>query len=49
VPGLLEDRNRLALLALIAFCVVLFFTSLGSRALWDIDEGMHAAMAKEMV
>ena len=35
--------------ALILFCLVLFFFRLGGHFLWDIDEGMHAATAKNMV
>jgi 4-amino-4-deoxy-L-arabinose transferase-like glycosyltransferase len=37
------------LLVLIALCLFLFFFKLGSRALWDHDEGMHAVMARNMV
>jgi 4-amino-4-deoxy-L-arabinose transferase-like glycosyltransferase len=33
----------------VLLCLLLFFTGVGGRALWDIDEGMHAAMSKEMV
>jgi len=32
-----------------AICLILFFFNLGDRALWDIDEGMHAATSKDMV
>ena len=35
--------------ALIAICGLLFFTFLGVRDLWDIDEGMHAAIAQTML
>jgi 4-amino-4-deoxy-L-arabinose transferase-like glycosyltransferase len=35
--------------ALVLLCGVLFFTLLGSRPLWDIDEGMHAATSKQMI
>lgn len=34
---------------LLAVCAVLFFSLLGDRPLWDIDEGMHAHTSKEMV
>lgn len=34
---------------LMAVCLILFFFNLGDRALWDIDEGMHAATSKDMV
>jgi 4-amino-4-deoxy-L-arabinose transferase-like glycosyltransferase len=30
-------------------CITLFLVGLGSRPLWNIDEGMHAATAKEML
>jgi 4-amino-4-deoxy-L-arabinose transferase-like glycosyltransferase len=36
-------------LALAAVCLVNFFFALSCPALFDIDEGMHAAMAKTMV
>jgi len=46
-----EARTRLAPLAgvLVAVCALLSFAGLGARALWDQDEGMHAATAKVMV
>ena len=34
---------------LLALCLLLFFSLLGDRPLWDIDEGMHAATSKEMI
>jgi len=45
-PGAESKRDVLLLSAL---CVVLFFTGIGGNPLWDIDEGMHAAMSHEMV
>jgi 4-amino-4-deoxy-L-arabinose transferase-like glycosyltransferase len=42
-----DDRALGACLLLL--CVALFFFGLGSPALWDMDEGMHAASAREMV
>jgi 4-amino-4-deoxy-L-arabinose transferase-like glycosyltransferase len=45
-PNRAERRRILVLLAL---CVFLFFFKLGSRALWDHDEGIHAAIARNMV
>lgn len=42
-----STRRRAAALALL--CAVLFFVELGSRALWDVDEGMHAAMSKHVL
>ncbi len=37
------------LAALIAISGLIFFAFLGARDLWDIDEGMHAAIAQTMV
>ena len=34
---------------MVAVCLILFFFNLGNRALWDIDEGKHAATSKDMV
>jgi len=42
-----SDR-RLQIL-LVGLCVALFFFYLGSRALWDVDEGMHSVSAKHVV
>lgn len=41
--------ERRQILVLLAVCLFLFFFKLGSRALWDHDEGIHAAMARTMV
>lgn len=35
--------------ALLGLCLIVFFLSLGGRDIWDIDEGMHAAMAQTML
>ena len=35
--------------ALTALCGTLFFSFLGLRDIWDIDEGMHAAIAQTML
>ena len=43
------QKESVLISTLIAVCLVLFFFSLGDRALWDIDEGMHAATFKDMV
>ena len=43
-----KDEVRLVVI-LVALCLVVFFFRLGASPLWDIDEGMHAATAKEMV
>ena len=37
------------ILILLLLSLTLFFFRLGTRPLWDIDEGMHAATSKEMV
>lgn len=37
------------ILILLLLSLTLFFFHLGTRPLWDIDEGMHAATSKEMV
>ena len=37
------------LLLLAGLCAFMFFWRLGDRALWDVDEGKHAVVAKEMV
>jgi len=45
-----ENRSEvLRLVLLVALCLFLFFFGLGTRALWDVDEGMHAATSKDMV
>ena len=36
-------------LGIIAICLLLFFSHIGSRPLWDHDEGRHAATSKDMV
>jgi 4-amino-4-deoxy-L-arabinose transferase-like glycosyltransferase len=43
------QKESVLIFTLIAICLILFFFSLGDRALWDIDEGMHAATSKDMV
>ncbi len=47
MPFDLNDRR--ALTALIAISVLLFVVDLGGRDLWDIDEGIHAAIAQTML
>ncbi|MBW2056592.1 MAG: glycosyltransferase family 39 protein [Deltaproteobacteria bacterium] len=43
-------RTEIPHLVILTFlCLTLFFFNLGSRPLWDIDEGMHAATSKDMV
>ncbi|MGB5551697.1 MAG: glycosyltransferase family 39 protein, partial [Thermoanaerobaculia bacterium] len=49
---LLEDSNRgetLRVLTLIGLCLFLFCFGLHSRVLWDVDEGMHAVMTKNIL
>lgn len=36
-------------LILVILCLGLFFSHIGSRPLWDIDEGLHASTSKDMV
>ena len=43
----IKDSHHIALLS--GICALLFFVDLGGRDIWDIDEGMHAAMAQTMV
>lgn len=42
-------NDRRAMIALVAISVLLFLVDLGGRDLWDIDEGMHAAIAQTML
>ncbi|MGB6366058.1 MAG: glycosyltransferase family 39 protein, partial [Thermoanaerobaculia bacterium] len=50
MTNLQPDRaERRRILVLLALCGFLFLFQLGSRALWDHDEGIHAAMARNMV
>ena len=45
-----RSRSQLGhLIILLVLGVTLFFFRLGSRPLWDTDEGMHAATSKDMV
>jgi len=45
----ISQKESVLISTLIAICLILFFFNLGDRALWDIDEGMHAATSKDMV
>jgi 4-amino-4-deoxy-L-arabinose transferase-like glycosyltransferase len=45
----LHKNEAFLILILLALCLTLFFIHLGTRPLWDIDEGMHAATSKEMI
>lgn len=47
--GVRSPDERILGGALLLLCVALFFFGLGSRALWDMDEGMHASTARVMV
>ena len=42
-------RELIRFAALVALCLVLFVFHLGARDIWDIDEGMHSAMAQTML
>lgn len=44
-----ETSDRRLQILLVALCLVLFFFYLGSRDLWDVDEGMHSVSAKHVV
>jgi len=48
-PLFTDSSPSLRLSALIALCGTLFFSFLGLRDIWDIDEGMHAAIAQTML
>ena len=43
------DSDRRLLWVLVGLCLFLFFFYLGSRDLWDVDEGMHSVSAKHVV
>jgi 4-amino-4-deoxy-L-arabinose transferase-like glycosyltransferase len=43
------QKESVLVFTLIAVCLILFFFSLGDRALWDIDEGKHATTSRVMV
>ena len=45
----IKKQDVVFLSILIALCIILFFTLLGNRPLWDVDEGMHAATSKDMI
>jgi len=44
-----NSSPALRLGSLIAICGMLFFAFLGVRDIWDVDEGMHAAIAQTML
>ncbi|MCK5669494.1 MAG: glycosyltransferase family 39 protein, partial [Gammaproteobacteria bacterium] len=48
-PLLSNSSPTLRLGSLVAICGMLFFAFLGVRDIWDIDEGMHAAIAQTML
>ncbi len=45
----MSKSERNLVLILLCVCLTLFFFRLGSRPLWNIDEGKHAVTSKEMV
>ncbi len=49
MPEMPKIKESVFIFSLIALCLILFFFNLGNRALWDIDEGKHAATSKDMV
>jgi len=44
-----RKNERLLLPVLIVLCLTLFFFQIGTRPIWDIDEGTHATTSKDMV
>jgi len=44
-----DNNNRLYLVLLAGLGVLQFFVLLGHGSLWDIDEGMHAVIAQNMI
>ena len=48
-PSRSSPGTAARLAALLALCLVLFFSGLSRRAIWDTDEGKHATTAKQMV
>ena len=42
-------RETYLVLILLGVCLILFFFHLGTRPLWDREEGKHATTSKEMV
>ncbi|MGB5275979.1 MAG: glycosyltransferase family 39 protein [Gammaproteobacteria bacterium] len=42
-------KEHIHFVILLALCGVVFFAGLGIRDIWNIDEGMHAAMAQNML
>ena len=51
IAGLKVDETGavLAFVTLVAVCCLVFLVGLGDTGLWDVDEGMHAAMGKNML
>ncbi len=45
----MSKSERKLVLILLCICLTLLFFRLGSRPLWNVDEGMHAVTSKEMV
>jgi 4-amino-4-deoxy-L-arabinose transferase-like glycosyltransferase len=43
------QRSRVYVAVLSAVCIAVFFHALGDLQLWDVDEGMHAVTARNMV
>ncbi|MEN8149419.1 MAG: glycosyltransferase family 39 protein [Planctomycetota bacterium] len=48
-PKIERRGEAIRLLTLLLLCAVLFFAFLGSRPLWNVNEGMHSATSKEMI
>jgi 4-amino-4-deoxy-L-arabinose transferase-like glycosyltransferase len=49
LPQIIRKNQAVSVGVLLALCAVLFFFRLGARPIWDIDEGKHAEISREMV
>ncbi len=45
----MPNINKKAIIALILFCLVIFFFALGKKSFWEPDEGRYAEISREMV
>jgi len=48
-PQIIRKDQTVSVAVLLILCAVLFFFRLGARPIWDIDEGKHAEISREMV
>ena len=49
LPQIIRKDQAVSVAVLLILCAVLFFFRLGARPIWDIDEGKHAEISREMV